>query len=134
MSGLAPKLPLHRDEKDGYALIKSFKELAEQNLKMLILTIPGERMMDPEFGVGLKRYLFEQNHPFVRNDIETEIRSQVSHYLPYINILNVKFTDSTDTDPYGNLLNISIEYLIIPLKTKSSISFDLDYALDTLPL
>ena len=30
--------------------------MIKQNLKMLILTNPGERVMDPEFGVGIKQF------------------------------------------------------------------------------
>ena len=85
----APAIPLRRDETDGYRLVKSFEELAHQNLKMLILTVPGERMMDPNFGVGLKKYLFEQSTPLIHGDIETKIYSQVKGYLPYIKILSV---------------------------------------------
>jgi len=55
-SGLSPKLPLTVSEVFGpYNLNTNFEDLAKQNLKMLILTIPGERIMDPNFGVGLRR-------------------------------------------------------------------------------
>ena len=59
MAGFAPKLPLARDTGDGFALIKNFENMIKQNLKMLVLTSPGERIMIPDFGVGLRRYLFE---------------------------------------------------------------------------
>ena len=51
-SGLAPRLPLVFDNVFGpYGLITDYKELVTQNLKMLILTSPGERMMDTQFVV-----------------------------------------------------------------------------------
>ena len=56
-SSLAVKLPLSLDGVDGYTSIKSYRQLATQNLKMLVLTCPGERIMDPMFGVGLKNFL-----------------------------------------------------------------------------
>ena len=43
MSGLAPKLPISRDDTDGIKLIKRYSELATQNLKMLVLTAPNDR-------------------------------------------------------------------------------------------
>ena len=86
MAGLSPKLPLRRDYTDGYALNKNFRDLVKQNFKMLLLTIPGERMMMPSFGVGLKRYLFELNTIGNSNIIEAEIRTQVRRYLPFINL------------------------------------------------
>ena len=61
MSGISPKLPLYIDPVDGIALNKTLKQMTRQNLKMIILTSPGERIMYPKFGVGLRRYLFMNN-------------------------------------------------------------------------
>jgi phage baseplate assembly protein W len=116
MAGLSPKLPLRRDFTDGYALNKNFRDLVKQNFKMLLLTIPGERMMMPKFGVGLKRYLFELNTQANSNIIQTEIRTQVRRYLPFIN-LEIIDIQSSNTDPTisNNFLSVSIRYRIEPL-------------------
>ena len=133
MAGLAPELPLRRDEIDGgYRLIKSFKDLAQQNFKMLVLTSPGERMMDPEFGVGLRNYFFEQNHPGTYSEIESRIRTQVATYLPYIQILNINFSKPRDIENAFNLVSVKLEYFGVPLKIRNAISFDLDFTLDNL--
>ena len=71
-NGIAPKIPLKVDQVDGpYGLIKDYVELVKQNFKMLLLTNPGERIMNPDFGVGLRRYLFEMNGPSYDRDWET---------------------------------------------------------------
>ena len=116
MAGLSPKLPLRRDFTDGFALNKNFRDLVKQNFKMLLLTIPGERMMMPNFGVGLKRYLFELNTRANSNIIEAEIRTQVRRYLPFIN-LEIIDIQSSNTDPTisNNFLGVSIRYRIAPL-------------------
>ena len=58
--GLSPKLPLQLDSMMGsYALNKTDKGVIKQNFKNLLLTNPGERIMDVRFGVGLSRFLFE---------------------------------------------------------------------------
>ena len=80
VSGISPKLPLSLDEQDGYALNKTYREMAQQNLKMLLLTIPGERIMDPNFGVGIKTYFFEQNVKAVHDIIDRNINKQVETY------------------------------------------------------
>ncbi len=108
----APVIPLVPS--GGYELIKAPKQLVLQNFNMLLLTNPGERMMMPEFGVGLRNYLFEMNHSTTYSQIETQIRSQTSKYLPYIDILSVDFkNDALDDD--SNLLNIGIILNIRPL-------------------
>lgn len=72
-SGLTLKLPVALDDLDGIKLIKNFPDLVEQNLKNLLLTLPGERIMDPAFGVGLAAYLFEQNDPITYAKIQAKI-------------------------------------------------------------
>ena len=134
MAGLAPKLPLRRDELDGYQLIKTFEELTQQNLKMLVLTNPGERIMDPEFGVGLKKFLFEQNGPMTHGEIESRIRLQVSAYLPFIKILKIKFSTSEYIEYSGNFLSLGIEYLITPLQLRTTLEVTSDFTLDNLNL
>ena len=135
MAGLAPKLPLRIDDTDGYALIKSYEELARQNLKMLVLTIPGERIMDPNFGVGLKKYLFEPASPGLYGNIEGRIRSQVNNYLPYIKVLKVKFQAPQGGDLVDSqLLSVEIKFLIAPLKVKSTLLLDLEWKLNSLRL
>ena len=62
MAGISPKLPLTRDRQDGFALNKTVLDSIKQNVKMVVLTSPGERVMDPAFGVGVRRYLFENGY------------------------------------------------------------------------
>ena len=89
--GLSVALPLRKDAVDGaYALNKSLRDMAEQNLKMVILTSPGERVMIPEFGVGIRDYLFEPNNSQTRDTIRDSIRVQVGKYLPYIRLMSLE--------------------------------------------
>ena len=60
MSGLSVRLPLRQDEVDGlYQMNKTLVELVKQDFRMLMLTEPGERILLPEYGVGLLQWLFE---------------------------------------------------------------------------
>ena len=88
--GISVALPLRIDPIDGaYGLNKNVIQVASQNLKMIVLTSPGERIMHPQFGVGIRRYLFEQNSQFTLDEIKNKITQQVATYLPYINLLTV---------------------------------------------
>ena len=114
--GLSPKLPLSLDPSDGYGLNKTYEEMVRQNMKMIILTAPGERMMDPLFGVGLRNYLFEQNHPVTYGEIEAKIHQQVKKYLGFVEILAIDF-DGHDESPavVQNVLYMRVTYRIKPL-------------------
>mgnify|MGYP003117636487 CR=1 FL=1 len=88
--GLSVSLPLRIDPIDGaYGLNRTLTQVAAQNLRMVILTSPGERIMFPEFGVGIRRYLFEQNTTSTLGIIRSRIEQQVSTYLPYVRILDL---------------------------------------------
>jgi phage baseplate assembly protein W len=116
--GISPKLPLSINSEDGkYALNKTLKDTVQQNLKNLILTVPGERIMDPKFGVGLNTFLFEQNTPFLKDDIRGRIMSQVEKYLPFVEIQQITMITSDD-DPVNvqdNGLWMTISYFVVPL-------------------
>jgi phage baseplate assembly protein W len=112
MAGFVPKLPLKFGTEQGYALITDLKSLSKQNFLMLLLTNPGERIMDSNFGVGIRRLLFENYSPFLRLNFEERLKNQVNLYAPYINISNISY-GNTNID--GSLLAITITYFIIPL-------------------
>ena len=111
MPGLSPKIPLMPDKLDGnYRLIKNMKELIKQNFKNLVLTVPGERIMIPEFGVGLLKYLFEQNTEVTYAEISGKIEEQVDLYMPYLLIRDIDFSgpsDESDMDRHGLFIKIS---------------------------
>tara|TARA_A100001515_G_C4590262_1_gene215743 strand:- start:3565 stop:3933 length:369 start_codon:yes stop_codon:yes gene_type:complete len=105
MSGIAPSLPIQLDSDGGYLLLRTLKDVARQNLKMVVLTDPGERMMDPSFGVGVRRLLFENENSDVAN-ISSRIVSQAKKYVSWVAIENI------DIDNSDNLLVIKIHYYI----------------------
>ena len=110
MAGLSPKLPLTYSGPHGYALNKEFAELISQNLKMLVLTSPGERLMDVNYGVGVKRFLFESNSVPTRGRISDEIMTAVSTYLSYIDIIDIEISGVDEYNNISNLVNIKITY------------------------
>jgi len=125
-SGLSVALPLTISEVFGaYNLNTNFFELAKQNLKMLILTVPGEKIMDPLFGVGLKRYLFEMNDQGTYDRITERIMQQTKIYLPYIRIENIDYAIPEDNpDLYPHNLSVRIDFEITPLQLLSSLQIN----------
>tara|TARA_R110002096_G_scaffold216627_1_gene404582 strand:+ start:989 stop:1384 length:396 start_codon:yes stop_codon:yes gene_type:complete len=115
MPGIAPKLPMSTNPSDGtYTLTKGLNENVKQNLKLLILTSPGERIMMPSFGVGLKRYLFEQNTNKVKGDIQARIKSQAKKYMPFVDIVNIIITDEVTEAGTSktNFIKVSVHYRV----------------------
>ena len=107
--GLSPKLPLS-NTKVHYDMIFDMKENIKQNFKNLILTSPGERIMLPTFGVGIKQYLFELNKEVVFNEIKSDIEEQVSIWMPFLNIDDIAvYQDSENNE---TRLSLYIRYSI----------------------
>tara|TARA_A100001391_G_scaffold183012_2_gene149912 strand:- start:3285 stop:3653 length:369 start_codon:yes stop_codon:yes gene_type:complete len=109
MGSLAVSLPLSTDSNDGYKMIKGFKKLIRQNLKSLILTLPGERVMQPTYGVGLKQYLFSNFSERVFHEAQDKIIEQAALYLPQVSILDIQFPTKSPDDNY---LSMRIIYSI----------------------
>jgi hypothetical protein len=120
--GISPKLPLRLVGKGGFLMNTTYPEMVKQNMKNLVLTIPGERMMDINFGVGLHRFLFEPQTEVVYDDISTRINKQVEKYMPYIQIQEIDFEVPEDKAADENFLSVSITYEIVPLSVADRLS------------
>ena len=112
-TGISVKLPLRVTAADGpYALHKDLVGTVKQNFKNLVLTVPGERVMDANFGVGVSAVLFENYSNDVKDRLRAKIIEQTQSYMPFVKIRSINFDDSKID---SNLLNVAINYYISPL-------------------
>ena len=99
--------PLRRDKFNDFAMTKNSLEQAQHNLKNLLLTSPGERAMQPEFGSNMRAICFEQIDKNLPVTIEKEVRNAVEIWLPYINIHEVNtLTEEQDQ----NKIHVEIKF------------------------
>ena len=97
------EFPLGYSPEGFFYKTKTVLQQSKANLRNLLLTTPGERIM--QFGSQLKFIIFEQGQD-IPNRIEETIRSSADKFLAYINIINV-FTTQQD-----NTVSVSIEYSV----------------------
>ena len=99
--------PLRRDKFNDFAMTKNSLQQAHHNLKNLLLTSPGERAMQPEFGSNMRAICFEQVDKNLPVTIEKEVRNAVEIWLPYINIQEVNtLTEEQDQ----NKIHVEIKF------------------------
>jgi len=122
MSNYSPKLPLTQHPTNGFENNQSVPSVVLQNLKMIVLTSPGERIMDPNFGVGIKQYLFEQNDSMTHSRVKARIINQVREYMPFVTIDKVSFSsEANNPNVMSNGLLVSIKYYIEPIGVEGTL-------------
>jgi len=121
MSSLAVKLPLMYSQENGYMMIKSMLPMIRQNLKMLLLTNPGERIMIPAFGVGMRTYLFENFDETTYAKIRARVKSQAKIFMPYITINSIQFIPE---DMDNGKLSLIIKYVVPSLRSQDVFKFN----------
>ena len=111
MPKITPKLPLLLDKtQPGYQLIDNYSDLIKQNMKMILLTNPGERVMMPDFGVGLTGMLFENISDLeILSYFKGRIEEQMQEYLPFVDLQEVNFLEN-EID--NNKISVQIRYFI----------------------
>ena len=96
----------------GFEDVENTKELVLFHLKNLLLTSPGEKISDPEYGVGLRRFLFEQLNFETVGEIEDRITSQIGQKLSYIDLSEVLVTPFEDINKLQIKIQFSIENVL----------------------
>lgn len=104
------KFPIEDDPVNNFLFNRNAttKEALTSNLTLLLLTNKWERYFNPLYGTDLLRFIFEQNDNNVRIEIENEIRTAVSRYIPKLTINNVQFAEPDSGEE--NNLNILINF------------------------
>lgn len=65
-------------------------KIIKNDLLQLLMTVPGERVHRPEYGVGLRNFVFEQLTTSDLDILRSEIIEKISIYEPRVNILSLK--------------------------------------------
>jgi phage baseplate assembly protein W len=76
---------------------------------LILDTEPGERVMRPDFGCGLRRYLMEPNSPATRAAIARDVEAAVRAWEPRVSVTAVEVT-ATD-DPAVVLLSLAYTHV-----------------------
>jgi uncharacterized protein len=71
-------------------------ELVRQSIETILDTEPGERIMLPAFGCGLRRYLMAPNTVTTRTAIQADITVALGRWEPRISVTNVAVTPGED--------------------------------------
>ena len=110
---MQPSYPLSLNESSGPSeCIDNVHDSLRQDFLFLLFTEPGEWPMNPNLGVGLKRYLFENYNSSKISEIIPRINDQLNKYLPRVKLLRANLM-ATDEEKDQGILTIRLNYSIM---------------------
>ncbi|MGH8933603.1 MAG: GPW/gp25 family protein [Egibacteraceae bacterium] len=107
--GVGVAFPPRPEVTTGALEWRSGPAVVRQSILLILDTEPGERVMRPDFGCGLRRFLMEPNNPTTRAAIAREVEAGLRTWEPRILVRAVE-VDTTD-DPATVLVSISYRHV-----------------------
>ena len=96
---------------DNTASTKTTLAAVKSNLFLLCSTELGERIMQPNLGIRLKRYLFEPFSEILVSDIKETVTESINYWMPFVKINQILVEMSPiNTGDFKNTLDLVIEF------------------------
>lgn len=92
----------------------------EESLRILLGTMPGERVMRPDFGCDLRTHVFKGIGETTYTAIRDSIQQAVLHFEPRITLEDIEIDDS---DAYDGVLKLNLVYTVRTTNTRSNLVF-----------
>ncbi|MCO6457755.1 MAG: GPW/gp25 family protein [Pirellulaceae bacterium] len=105
--GRGLSLPLAPDPQTRQLNYADGPEKVRQSIAIILETEPGERLMRPDFGCGLRRYLMKPNTVATRALIQQDVQRALRSFEPRIEVQAVEVAAGADPA----LVLITIDYL-----------------------
>lgn len=106
------KVPLRRSPRGAFATNDSTLEAVADDLKCLILTNHGERVIHYDFGANLRALIFEQGID-VKQQIADAITSAVEKWMPFVAIRDMQIILSDeDLSVPNNQVKVKISFFV----------------------
>jgi phage baseplate assembly protein W len=116
------KYPIGDLNKGGFLKKSSDVDAVKGQLRQLLLTNRGERVMLPSYGTNLRRYLMEPLDQATLSQIKREILESFSRYAPNVGVTKIQVFPGGSTQQGGNFLIVK---LFCVLLTQNNLSFDI---------
>jgi len=85
------------------------KEAINVNLINFLLTNPGERYLNPQFGGGIRQQVFEQISAGNLDMLKLMLTNRIKSNFPMIDLAELKVLGNPD----NNVVNVSITYNVV---------------------
>ena len=111
--GIVLPIRLGTDKQGFFASTTSTIEAVKNNIRNLLNTHKGERLMHPNMGLNLRNLLFEPNMQELDMRIQSEITDLISYWLPFVTITEIDIlTADNDLDINQQTIRIDLSFFI----------------------
>ena len=83
-------------------------------VRNIVLTTPGEKFFDPEFGSSVSEILFENVDDITALSIQDEIKNCLQNYEPRVELIDVKVNPNFDENQFDVIITYRIIGIDIP--------------------
>ncbi|MEO1058747.1 MAG: GPW/gp25 family protein [Actinomycetota bacterium] len=104
--GTGVAFPLQPDPVRGGVPLRAGADKVREAVELILRTEPGERLMRPDFGCGLRQFLMEPNSVATRARLERTVTRALEAHEPRIELVEV--TARVGTEP--SLVELTIHY------------------------
>ena len=118
-------LPIQRGNGGYFAQSYQTSEQVKSNIKNLILTRKGERLMHPNFGTDLYNTLFNQNTDDLESEIERSIDRAIQEWMPYISVDEI-LVDQTNTNRDTYFFTVTLNFRVAGQQNLETVTFNIN--------
>ena len=79
-----------------------------RSVRNIVMTVPGEKFFDPDFGSRVSKLLFENVDDITASQIQEEIEYSISNYEPRVNLVNVVVIADNDNASFDATITYDI--------------------------
>lgn len=117
--------PIGGSPNGGFFSRTSNLNLIRSEVKQLLLTEPGERVMLPNYGIGLHRFAFEPLDEQTYEELSHDIHAGFLNYLPNVDIvsLGIFFSDSQN---YKGIPGLVVRLTVKPRDINQTIDIQIE--------
>ena len=107
-------LPIRKSNgKEGYfASTSTTLEAVKVNIRNLLNTYQGERLMQPALGINLIKYLFNQITEETILGIQDDILDTFTTWLPFVEVRDIQVLTENNQNNISNIIRINIVFNI----------------------
>jgi uncharacterized protein len=120
--GTGWSFPPSFDWRNKQAVLVSHVQDIEQSLTILLSTVPGERIMQPTYGCGLNRMVFET----INESTVTEIKDLVARAVLFFEVrITLNAVQVETGDVLDGVLRLRLDYTIRTTNTRHNMVYPL---------